>query len=357
MLSNEEKVDSKMMKTIINSLFIVLFITCLSCEEDKSKEVNASKMNENIVMIKDCCPESGFDGGNFFIGNWANGIIYTTRPAYRLEVDSSLNIVQDSLITLLLRHVTATGAAPFYIHIKSNSSKMLLTYSMFSNVSIGGLYEFDMNLFQVKLVLDSNHNISSAVYLNSNNDACIYYSYGNPSINLEAGYHYYNLITHQDSLIYSYLSEEGPYETVNGFDISPDDKKLLFPLHYSQQTPKLVEYDLTTHKADTLVVTFTRQFVWVRYSHDGNQIVYSNYPAGVGGSTVYDDSEIGIIDRATLTRQILDVNTNSPYLSVNVFPDWSLDDRHIIYGSARGPSTELPGAKGFYSLFVLKNVN
>jgi len=155
-----------------------------------------------------------------------------------------------------------------------------------------------------------------------------------------------------------HISEVGPSEVVNGFDVSPDGRKLLFPVNYSTQTPKAIEFDLVSRTFDTINVDFTRQMLWLRYNPVmSNQILYGNYPRGSGGYSVSDDSEIGVIEPDNSTKRVLDVNTNPGWLSVSLFPNWSSDGKHIVYGSAKGPAAEPPGAIGRFSLYVLKNVN
>jgi len=125
--------------------------------------------------------------------------------------------------------------------------------------------------------------------------------------------------------------------------------------------PQIVAYDLQAQTADTLDVDFDvgqgRIGLWLRYSPDGSQILYSNFPEGVYTSRVPGPSEVGLIELPAEEKQVLDVNTNRGGTSVQLAPTWSPDEQHILYGSAPGPAEEPPGAKGSYSLYVLKNVN
>ena len=125
--------------------------------------------------------------------------------------------------------------------------------------------------------------------------------------------------------------------------------------------PQIVAYDPETQTADTLDVDFDgrqgRIGLWLRYSPDGGQILYSNFPEGVYTHGVPGPSEVGVIDLSSGAKRVLDVNTNPYGTSVPLAPTWSPNGRHIVYGSAAGPVEEPPGAKGDFSLYVLKNVN
>lgn len=208
---------------------------------------------------------------------------------------------------------------------------------------------------------DSTYNISSAVYWHGDDNRIIYYSYGNEQ-GLEAGYYLLDKTTGEDSLLYAHRSPLGAGEMLNGFDLSPDNRKLLIPdiraSWEEPRTPQIIEYDLHTRQVDTLHIAFDLSFVriglWLRYSPDGSKILYCNFPFGSFTPLTNDDSEVGIIEGATRQKRVLDVNTHAGYRSVQLAPTWSPDGRHIIYGSA--PLVMPSGFKGTYSLYVLKNI-
>lgn len=334
---------------LLPSMLLICALILWSCDKEGTEK---HPINDQIVLLKNCC--TGFYGFDLRMGAYLDNKIYYLGWLGFIELDDSFHVVRDSfLLDVTFSDNRQTG---FMTYLTANNDEMLIVISQYIDVSIGALYRYEPASNTAFLLRDSSYNISSAVYL-ENNEHCVYYSYGNQSPNIEPGYYLLDLASLSDSLMFPYSSEEGPLETVNGFDVRPDEKKLLIPLHFPTQRPIIIEYDLTTQEVDTLNVQLpNKQFVWLRYDSSGGQILYSSYPGGVGGDTVWDDSEIGIINRSTLTKRVLDANTNPHGHSLNVFPNWSLDNKHIIYGSAP-LSDEPPGSKGRFSLYLLKNVN
>ncbi len=309
----------------------------VSCKDDGTEHINS-----NIVLILNA--NQSIIGGNFWMGVSQNDRILTAIPVRLLLVNQQLQVLQDSLLILYGPHHFLTCA--------QGTSKVYLVRSEFVDVSDGALLELDLQSLQTRLLRDSTFNISSAIFsapLNS----LIYYSYGN-NRGLLPGYYRYRENQGQDSLVFQYFPEVSASEVVNGFDVSPDGTKLLIPINRSTLSPLVVEYTLATGHRDTLSAEFSRQLVWLRYNSLGTRILYCNYPTGVGGSRVDDDTEIGIMDRTTKVKSILDVNTNPGGLSVSLFPNWASNDAYIVYGSARGPAQEPPGAISAYSLYALR---
>ncbi len=329
---------------IINftSLFLLLLMGC------KDTIVDPPVINPNIVLIEPKCPPDD-RCGNFRMAVWYDDYIFTSYPNYRLEINDQFSLIKDSIIFMYEEEYS-------YIAKNIYGTKLLGGKSKYTDVSFGSLSEINLQDFSYRLLRDSSHNISSAVYMNDDTK-CIYHSYGNTLINKQPGFYFFDISNDSDSLLFTYSSELGPYEILNGFDVSPDNQYLLFPVHYWNSEPKIVKYDLQTKKLDTLNLKFDRQLLWLRFNNTGSKFVYSNYPVGAWGSTVGTDSEIGIVEVNSLTKRVLDVNTNKGWKSVNTFPSWSPDNKHIVYSSAKGPAYEPPGAKGLYRLFILKNVN
>jgi hypothetical protein len=335
------------------TISILLALVVISCKENVT---NPSGINTNIVLVESS--GTGNTRGDYRMGVWYNEDIFCVTPLRKLTINSQNHVVTDLYIAdSLVGSLNGYGYRFFnYLSINKSGTKLVIVMSTYEDVSVGDLAEVDLQTWKLRVLRDSSYNISSAVYSNSDS-SCIYYTYGNPGIGLRPGYYRYDFLTTKETIIFPYISEVGPAEVVNGFDISPNGEKLLVPLNHWALTPNVIEYDLNTKTVDTLRVNFKRQFLWLRYNSDATQILYSNYARGSGGSSVENNSEVGIIDMESVTKKILDVNTNPGGTSVNFCPNWSPDNRSIVYGSARGPLTEPPGGKEAYSLYILKNIH
>jgi Tol biopolymer transport system component len=148
-------------------------------------------------------------------------------------------------------------------------------------------------------------------------------------------------------------------EVVNGFDISPNRKKLLIPVIRKKDAPFLIEYDFATGHKDTLHTTVFDKFegswsLWVRYSHDGSKILYDLYPYGTFGLAFYG-SQTGIIDRSSLSGKIIHTSPDNESTWITVFPQWSPDDREIMCCTA-SISTEPAGFVDAFGVYILKNI-
>lgn len=325
-------------------------------------------VNPNIVLIKDCCEIGELLSGDIQYGyNRGDTIFYIGGLFGYVKVDHSFNIQKDSVFSPSDYINQLSGQRITYMSGITPSDVFLSVVSSFSDVSIGRLYEYNLISNQFSLLKDSTYNISSANYWHGDSSKLVYYSYGN-DLGLEAGYYLADISADSDSLLLAHRSPIGPEEVINGFDLSPDNSKLLYPNVRASftnperpQTPQIVEYNLQTQQADTFDVSFDMSFVrvglWLRYSPSGDRILYANFPLNSFTSTTNDDSEVGIIELPALTKRILDINTNpeGEQRSVQLAPTWSPDGNHIIYGSA--PVFFPSGSKGAYSLYLLKNVD
>lgn len=326
-------------------IFILAMICCASCTKSNDDD-NLYKyvINKNIQTV---ATRNQYGEVNLNCGTWLpDDKIYSIGPLCYYEIDKDFQVIKDTIIKL--------SAGGFYI--ESFGNKILYVQTIYGDVSCGSLLEFSNDNYSIKKILDSSYSVSSAIYYRDTNQI-IYYSYGKP-LGMHPGYYYLNLKTGESRFLLEYVSDLGPSEFINGFDIHPAKDIILIPVVKRGKSPVIVEYNFELNTFDTLHVdfdfSFNRTCLWLRYNQSGEKILYSCYPRHAGSSTTNDDSEVGIIYVNSLSKRVLDVNTNRINgRSVNVCPNWSPDEKHIIYGS--GPLT-LEGARGIYYLYILKNV-
>jgi Tol biopolymer transport system component len=207
--------------------------------------------------------------------------------------------------------------------------------------------------------------VSSAVYLpGSDGEKVVYYSYGSIPEGVEdgptPGYYLLNIETGEDSLLLEHRSPAGLEEIVNGFDVSPDGRALLYPINYDNfrgsRPPKVVRYDLNTATPDTLSWHFRPQLLWLRYSPSGSRLLYGIYDESSLNTGSGRTDSIGVIDLATGSRRSLNTQTHpEEEESMDLFPRWAPSGQSVIYGSA--PVDGERGAVGHFSLYVLRDVN
>ncbi len=297
--------------------------------------------------------------GRYNCAVWSGNRIYCSEPGRCFELDSNLSVVQDSLLDSLTGPWTI---GEWSLSMNSRGNKLLSVKSRYPDVSLGHIKEHDMATGSNKRLLgDADSNLSSAVYF-PGSDSIVYYSYGSYSqLNrkpVDAGYYLFDQLTGTKTLILQYISDLGPGEIVNGFDISPDRKKLLVPVLRSGFEPLIVEFELATHLLDTLAVNLNTSNVgrslWLRYSHDGSKLLYSSYPlSSFSDGVVNDISEVGIINRGSLRKDILIAAPNTEPTWVSVFPQWSPDDNKIVFSCA----THVPEPLDYldsYQVYILK---
>jgi len=337
-------------------LFLVS-ISFLSFHCSNPSKPDDRKNNDNVIFVE-------FNENiNLHMATWRDNKLYTANRLYKLILDSEYLVESDSLFESLIDTTLDWGFNNKFIESNEQGTKLLYVKSLYRDVSAGSLYELNLETLDCTLIIDSIYNISSAVYWHGDDSKLVYYQYGNP-VGSNPGYYLYNKITNQNELLYEYIAPCGPSEMLNGFDLHPNNNVLLIPAvqapSLSNKPPKIVQYNINTGISDTLAVDFDLSMVriglWLRYNSDASKILYCNFPRGAFTYTTNDDSEVGIIELPALGKKILDVNTNpeDPYKSIQIAPNWSPDDKHIVYGS--GPLS-IEGARGTYKLFILKNVN
>ncbi len=282
---------------------------------------------------------------------WDGNRIYAAPPGTYWELDSNLHVVRDSLFDSL-----ASNSGWFSFCINGTGDRLLSIGRYYGGSSYLVEEDLDNSTFEV---IDSVARISSAVYFPGTNNV-VYYSYDTSGAG--TGYYLLDRATGSRTLLLSYYPGLPPSEVVNSFDISPDGKKLLFTVT-GYKTPLLIEFDLSTHVFDTLNVQFNPMYsrvgLWVRYSHDGTKILYDNYPLGaldpMGPLHEGEGSEVGIIDRAMQSKQILQTSPTTEGTYVAMYPQWSPDDQMIVY-SLTGISPEPAGYVSGYWVYILKSL-
>ena len=327
------------MKIIKSSVLVLFCFLILSCCKKNNPPIDTKKINENIIVLA----EKDYYGlVNIPCAIWLqNNTIYNPHPLQWRQINDSFKVINDSIINY-------EGA--YYIAKNKVDTKILYVYAR-----IGALREYDILTGKITEFLNSTENISSALYYRGD-DSIIYYTYGKPLYN-NPGYYLYERKTGKSSLILSYLApiSDPEEEVVNGFDIHPTENTLLIPIPAvgMDLLPHAIEYNMDSKKVNTLDIKFDSPFyhhcLWLRYNKTGNKILYCCYPA-----RAMSDTEIGIIDLATMSKRILDVNTNALGHSVNMFPNWSPNEKHIVYGSA-GIYGQV-GGPGTYHLYILKDI-
>jgi len=229
--------------------------------------------------------------------------------------------------------------------VNGSGDRLLYIGSMSPDYSIGNLYELDLST-NSRQILDSSGSLSDAIYF-PGSDSIVYYSYGSYSASntnpQDAGYYLFDPASGNRKLLLQYISDLGPHEAINGFDVSTDGKKLLIAVARKNKEPLIVEYDFAANRSDTLGIEFDstdlgiRPALWLRYNRDATKILYCNYPLGAISSTGYPGnfSEIGIIDRKALTKVKLKTNPVNVFVGISLFPAWSPDEKMIVYGNAK----------------------
>lgn len=288
---------------------------------------------------------------------WSGNRIYCAPPIRVFTLDSARIVLKDSIID---KEKDSIWWAEWSLALNARQDRLLGISSHYNDVSAGWLVELDLLKNGEHRIIDSGLFNSSALYI-PRTDSIIYYSYGNYSDSnrkpANAGYNIRDPAGNK-SLILHYISSLGLDEVMNGFDVTPDGKKLLLGSTAQERPPLLIEYDLQAHSFDTLFKFSSparRPNLWVRYSHDAKRVLYCNF----GLDPFYgptDTSEVGIITLSDRSKRVLTVceGTNCKN-RIYLFPQWSPDDSTIVYLTTQ-VATEPPGAVGAYWLEILKKL-
>jgi hypothetical protein len=348
---------------LIAGLLFALAATGCSSPTEPGDPPDTSGINEDIVKVSTACEEGN---AQFIMGDWTDRQIYATKSVTVFGLNDSLR--SDRCTELF--EWEGDGRPINYIELNETGTRLLVVRSFPADVSIGSLHEYNLQSegkpkpSELPVLRDSTYAVSSAVYLpGSNGEKVIYYSYGSvPELDNDGptpGYYLLNTDTGKDSLLVEHRSPAGPEEIFNGFDVRPDGQTLLYPINYDNvresRSPTVVRYDLKTATPDTLSWRFRPQFLWLRYSPSGSQLLYGIYQEEAFRSSSGRVDSIGVIDLPTGARRSLNTRTHpEEEESMDLFPRWGPSGQHVVYGSA---PVEDRGAVGPFSLYVLKNVN
>lgn len=280
--------------------------------------------------------------------------VYASAPLAQFTMNSNFQIVED----------TTFCAEPFISEFSTNSNedRLLFVASRYVNASMGTLNEYVVSSGAVEpLLSNADTNIGFALYLSNDDDSIIYYSYGesissnqNPP---DAGYYLYDRKSHQKALLFHYVSDIGPQEMLNSFDIKSDGSKLLIAA-VGNRKPFLIEFDIKSKTVDTLKFNFPDldglRALYIQYNHSGSHAVYSMYPFGTrAGEVALTQSSLGIIDLQSNSISELQAKPSTDKSWLSLWPSWSPDDKNILFVAA-AISKEPAGALGEYNLCILK---
>jgi hypothetical protein len=293
---------------------------------------------------------------------WNKDMIYTIPTMLFYRIDSNYKVIEKSGFGDQYGNYipVMSGSRWNFIEINDTGTKLLLVSSKYSDVSAGSLYEFDIPSKTLTLLKDSSNFISSAKYFRGTDSRIIYYKYGWP-IGNKAGYYILDKSSGKDTLVLSHIAKNGTSETLNCFDLHPNNQTLVFAISQTEnndrRAPKLGLYNFGSNKIDTLPVAFDFYAIkiglWLRFNSTGSKILYCSFPKGIYGDATFDDSQVGIIEFPSLNRKVLNVNTNSPWTSVQLAPRWGSGDRTIIYDSGKLSNEGVVGRRHIY---ILKNI-
>ena len=226
---------------------------------------------------------------------WCKNFLLSTYPLKYIKIDSSFKFLEDSSVC----KGSNPECTPLTMSMNKARNKVLYVVSKFRTKSMGALVEKDLYNNQVKEIINSSENISSAVYFGGTDSIIVYYSLGKPE-GVNAGYFKMDLKTNKRVLIFDIYSDLGSDEIVNGFDVSPDGNTLLVPEVFSKTTPKILMVEMSTGQVRwvqelSLDVNRELELLCMRYNNDGTEVLYSIYSRGVLGNGPNVSSKLGCL--------------------------------------------------------------
>jgi len=316
-------------------------------------------VNEKISKLYDCCDKPDRVGyRNYHFAEWYPGEVYTTTQMRKLTLEPSISIpfvVDEELIEGDVMYMTKSEA----------ENRLYTVRTKFYKESEGWLNIYDIEAKTFTTIRDSSYNISS-IRIRELSDGSllkVYYSYGNEDTGLEAGYYRLSETGPPDELLLAHSNPDGPKETINGFDLSPDGSTLLYPIQpdlvpgpaaYGGPRPELAKLNLNTGLRDTLPIQFDlQQFLWARYHPSGEKLVVSNYPRNIVGTAriSVDLDSMYVVDLNTFQRRPLDTRTWDQHYTADIFPSWSPDGNYLIYSSGKvNPNSPSIGTYSIYTM-------
>jgi hypothetical protein len=341
-------------------------------EPEPPEELFPAPVNERISELRYCCHDPFNEGqpaygsGSYSLTEWHPDTAYTIRRMRQMnlqETGSGYTITGEQYHEMDPVDGDGRPVTYFTLSPTEHTIYFIVTNLFLSRESEGELRTYDLHTNTISPPLrDSTYNISS-IRIREKPDGSllkVYYSYGNPDTGLEAGYYRLSEAGPPDELLLAHANPNGPRETINGFDLSPDGTTLLYPIHhafvpghaYGGPPPELATLNLETGAKKILPVEFTlQQFLWARYHPGGDKIVVSNYPRNILGYTSVDVDSMYIVDLDDYSRRPLDTRTETYYYTPDVFPSWSPDGQFLIYGSA--PMGRSDFSIGTYSIYTM----
>lgn len=276
------------------------------------------------------------DYGTAIMTDWYDSLIYGAE--YRIfKYDLRGDSAAEELPNIDLLH--------FNIEVNAAGDRIL--YSGMDDWP-DKLVERDLKTSERQILVDSSH-ITCARYFPGSNDI-VYYTFGGREHG--AGYYYFDRASGNTRLLVSHMVGSPETEIVNGFDISHDRKKLLIPGVQRGKNVILVEYDLETKVADTLLnykpESEMKRSLWVQYSNDDSLILYSLSYFTLAPSPIGDQSEVGILDKSRRMKRIINVAPDNELAYCIPYPRWSPDNKSICYGAGSIPPNLFDSINPFY---------